>query len=174
MITASVSGSIEVAEELISYFVDIGNKECFAGLLYICFDLLRPDLVEELSWQHGLKDFYMPYQIQIQRCTAERVCTYTHLYPILTPFLSAGSIREGDEGALEKGQSKRAGISRCSNHQPRFRRAFADNTQWVSMYVSGGIVSSSVILRFVGQPSAMTNGTGMGMKPVSFNALYLS
>ncbi|KAH9975866.1 clathrin heavy chain 1 [Lactifluus volemus] len=44
MITASVSGSTEIAEELLSYFVVIGNKECFAALLYICFDLLRSDV----------------------------------------------------------------------------------------------------------------------------------
>ncbi|KAJ7636025.1 hypothetical protein DFH06DRAFT_1219759 [Mycena polygramma] len=67
MITASVSGETKVAEELMSYFVDIGNKECFSALLYICFDLLRSDVVEELSWQHGLNDFYMPYKIQVQR-----------------------------------------------------------------------------------------------------------
>nr|GAT55070.1 predicted protein [Mycena chlorophos] len=67
MITAAVSGSTEVAEELLSYFVDIGNKECFSALLYICFDLLRSDVVEEMSWQHGLNDFYMPYRIQVQR-----------------------------------------------------------------------------------------------------------
>ena len=72
MVTAAVSGSTEVAEELLSYFVDIGNKECFAALLYICFDLLRSDIVEELSWQHGLHDFYMPYKIQIQRSSVER------------------------------------------------------------------------------------------------------
>ena len=73
MITASVSASTEVAEELLSYFVDIGNKECFAALLYICFDLLRSDVVEELSWQHGLNDFYMPYKIQVQRSLVEKV-----------------------------------------------------------------------------------------------------
>ncbi|KAJ6625007.1 clathrin heavy chain 1 [Mycena sp. CBHHK59/15] len=67
MITASVSGMTEVAEELLSYFVDIGNKECFSALLYVCFDLLRSDVVEELSWQHGLNDFYMPYRVQVQR-----------------------------------------------------------------------------------------------------------
>ena len=75
MITASVSGSTEVAEELLSYFVDIGNKECFAALLFICFDLLRSDVVEELSWQHGLNDFYMPYKIQVQRSLVEKVCS---------------------------------------------------------------------------------------------------
>ena len=73
MITASVSGSTEIAEELLSYFVDIGNKECFAALLYICFDLLRSDVVEELSWQHGLNDFYMPYKIQHQRTLVDKL-----------------------------------------------------------------------------------------------------
>jgi clathrin heavy chain len=73
MTTASVSGSTEVAEELLSYFVDIGNKECFAALLYICFDLLRSDVVEELSWRHGLNDFYMPYKIQHQRTLVEKL-----------------------------------------------------------------------------------------------------
>jgi clathrin heavy chain len=73
MITASVSGSTEIAEELLSYFVDIGNKECFAALLYICFDLSRSDVVEELSWQHGLNDFYMPYRIQHQRTLVDKM-----------------------------------------------------------------------------------------------------
>lgn len=73
MITSAVSASTEIAEELLSYFVDIGNKECFAALLYICFDLLRSDVVEELSWQHGLNDFYMPYKIQVQRSLVDKV-----------------------------------------------------------------------------------------------------
>jgi len=73
MVTAATSNSTEVAEDLLSYFVDIGNKECFAALLYICFDLLRSDFVEELSWLHGLNDFYMPYRIQVQRSLVEKV-----------------------------------------------------------------------------------------------------
>lgn len=73
MITAAVSASTEVAEDLLSYFVDIGNKECFSALLYICFDLLRSDIVEELSWQHGLNDFFMPYKIQRQRSLVDKV-----------------------------------------------------------------------------------------------------
>ncbi|KZT09895.1 clathrin heavy chain 1 [Laetiporus sulphureus 93-53] len=73
IITAATSATIDVAEELLSYFVDIGNKECFAAMLYTCFDLLRTDIVEELSWQHGLNDFYMPYKIQITRTAVERM-----------------------------------------------------------------------------------------------------
>ncbi|CAK5273880.1 unnamed protein product [Mycena citricolor] len=76
IITASVSGSTEVAEELMSYFVDIGNKECFSAMLFTCFDLLRSDIVEELSWQHGLNDFYMPYKIQIQRTLVNRLAQF--------------------------------------------------------------------------------------------------
>jgi len=80
MITAATSSSTEVAEELLSYFVDIGNKECFAALLFICFDLLRSDVVEELSWQHGLNDFYMPYKIQVQRSLVEKVSQISSVF----------------------------------------------------------------------------------------------
>ncbi|KAI0716028.1 clathrin heavy chain 1 [Cerioporus squamosus] len=73
IITAASSGSVEIAEDLLSYFVDIGNKECFAATLYCCFDLLRADVVEELSWQHGLNDFYMPYKIQRTRSLVEKI-----------------------------------------------------------------------------------------------------
>ncbi|OSX64178.1 hypothetical protein POSPLADRAFT_1065482 [Postia placenta MAD-698-R-SB12] len=73
VVTAATSASTEVAEELLSYFVDIGNKECFAATLYTCFDLLRSDVVEETSWQHGLNDFYMPYKIQISRTMVDKV-----------------------------------------------------------------------------------------------------
>lgn len=73
MVTAATSNSTEVAEDLLSYFVDIGNKECYAAMLYICFDLLRSDIVEELSWQHGLNDFTMPYKIQVQRSLVEKI-----------------------------------------------------------------------------------------------------
>ncbi|KAI0675438.1 clathrin heavy chain [Trametes maxima] len=75
IVTAATSASVEIAEDLLSYFVDIGNKECFAATLYCCFDLLRADIVEELSWQHGLNDFYMPYKIQRTRTTVERLAT---------------------------------------------------------------------------------------------------
>jgi len=42
-------------------------------MLYSCYDLLRPDVVTELSWQHGLNDFYMPYKIQSQRSMTEKI-----------------------------------------------------------------------------------------------------
>ena len=84
MVTAASSSSTEIAEDLLSYFVDIGNKECFAALLFISFDLLRSDVVEELSWQHGLNDFYMPYKIQSQRSLVEKVRSFLSLLLLLS------------------------------------------------------------------------------------------
>jgi len=75
IITAAVSNSTEVAEDLLTYFVVIGNRECFAAMLYACFDLLRSDIVMDLSWQHGLNDFYMPYRIQQQRSMLDKMAT---------------------------------------------------------------------------------------------------
>lgn len=34
-------------------------------MLYACYDLVRPDLVLELSWRNGLNDFTMPYMINM-------------------------------------------------------------------------------------------------------------
>ena len=68
---------VEVAEELLSYFVPVGNKECFPAMLYMCFDLLAPDFVEELSWQYGLND--MPYKIQAQRLLVNKVAALEKL-----------------------------------------------------------------------------------------------
>lgn len=46
--TAAASKDISVAEELAAYFVGIGNKDAFAAILYVCYELVRPDFVEEM------------------------------------------------------------------------------------------------------------------------------
>ncbi|KAK9460391.1 uncharacterized protein V1516DRAFT_676506 [Lipomyces oligophaga] len=65
--TAATSGKVEVAEELLQYFVDVGNKECYAAMLYTCYDIIREDVVAELSWRHTLTDYTMPYTINKRR-----------------------------------------------------------------------------------------------------------
>ncbi|ODO11264.1 hypothetical protein I350_00039 [Cryptococcus amylolentus CBS 6273] len=65
--TAAASKDIAVAEDLAGYFVSIGNKDAFAALLYVCFEFVRPDFVEEMSWRFGLGDYAMPYKLQQQR-----------------------------------------------------------------------------------------------------------
>ena len=108
MVTAAVSASTEIAEELLSYFVDIGNKECFAALLYICFDLLRSDVVEELSWQHGLSDFFMPYKIQVQRSLVDKVSISRILLSSILIVCTVGTTGEGGQGTIQKGCTKGA------------------------------------------------------------------
>ncbi len=45
--------------------MDVGNRECYVGMLYACNDLIRPDVVLEMSWRNGLNDFTMPYMINL-------------------------------------------------------------------------------------------------------------
>ncbi|KAK4540289.1 hypothetical protein LTR36_009601 [Oleoguttula mirabilis] len=61
--TSAMSGKSDVVEELLRYFVDIGSKECYVGMLYACYDLIPLHTVMELSWRHGLNDFTMPFMI---------------------------------------------------------------------------------------------------------------
>ncbi|CAD6503888.1 BgTH12-05632 [Blumeria graminis f. sp. triticale] len=61
--TAAMSGKADVVEELLRYFVDIGSRECYVGMLYACYDLIPIHLVMEISWRHGLTDFTMPFMI---------------------------------------------------------------------------------------------------------------
>ncbi|CAI6341479.1 unnamed protein product [Periconia digitata] len=61
--TAAISAKPNVVEELLRYFVDIGSRECYVGMLYACYDLIRPDVILEMSWRNGLHDFTMPYMI---------------------------------------------------------------------------------------------------------------
>ncbi|KAJ2895341.1 uncharacterized protein MKZ38_006691 [Zalerion maritima] len=63
--TSAMSGKKEVVEELVRYFVDIGHRECFVGMLYACYELITPDVVLELSWRNGLQDYAMPYMINM-------------------------------------------------------------------------------------------------------------
>ena len=73
IITASTSENVQVSEDLLSYWVDIGNKELFTAHLYLCFKLVRPDVVEEMAWFNGLEDFAKPYQFELRRQTQERI-----------------------------------------------------------------------------------------------------
>merc|ERR1712129_618026 len=67
METAFASGSPDLAEALLRYFVDSDMKECFAACLYTCYDLIRPDVGLELAWRKNMLDFAMPFLIQTLR-----------------------------------------------------------------------------------------------------------
>lgn len=63
--TAAVSKSTKIAHELLDYFVETGNRECFVALLYTCYDTIEYDYVLELSWLHELGNFIKPYEISV-------------------------------------------------------------------------------------------------------------
>ena len=56
-------------------FVDIGSRECYVGMLYACYDLIRLDVVMEISWRHGLTDFTMPFMINFMSRQAATIET---------------------------------------------------------------------------------------------------
>ncbi|CAH0595118.1 unnamed protein product [Chrysodeixis includens] len=64
---AAESRQPDVAEELLNWFLQRDNYECFSACLYQCYDLLKPDVVIELAWRHNIMDFAMPFLIQTVR-----------------------------------------------------------------------------------------------------------
>jgi len=66
--TAASSKDKEIAENLLTFFVEeITSPECFAAVLYTCYDLIRPDVALELSWRHKILDFSLPFLCQVFR-----------------------------------------------------------------------------------------------------------
>jgi clathrin heavy chain len=70
---AADSGNTDNAQALLEYFVEIGNKECFAACLFTCYDLIKPDVATELAWRNNMMDFAMPYLIQVMREYTDKV-----------------------------------------------------------------------------------------------------
>jgi len=65
METTAASGIPEQAEELLRFFVEKDEKECFAACLFTCYPLIRPDVVLELAWRYDLQKWAMPYMVQV-------------------------------------------------------------------------------------------------------------
>ncbi|XP_054748808.2 clathrin heavy chain 1 isoform X1 [Lytechinus pictus] len=64
---ACESRNIDIAEELVNWFLEQNNHECFSASLFNCYDLLRPDVILELAWRHDIMNFAMPYMVQVMR-----------------------------------------------------------------------------------------------------------
>ncbi|CAL4996001.1 unnamed protein product [Urochloa decumbens] len=73
METCSQSGDRELSEDLLVYFIEQGKKECFASCLFICYDLIRPDVALELAWMNNMVDFAFPYLLQFIREYSSKV-----------------------------------------------------------------------------------------------------
>src|SRR5277367_5346789 len=64
---AAESKTPDIAEELLAWFLEENNFECFGACLFQCYDLLHADVILELAWRHNIMDFAMPYLIQVTR-----------------------------------------------------------------------------------------------------------
>lgn len=71
--TANESGDAEIIENLLRFFCDSSEKECFSAGLYTCFAHVSPDVALELGWLNGYHHFIMPYFIQTFRRTHKRL-----------------------------------------------------------------------------------------------------
>ncbi|KHN40089.1 Clathrin heavy chain 1 [Glycine soja] len=67
METCSQSGDRELSEDLLVYFIEQEKKECFASCLFVCYDIIRPDVALELAWMNNMIDFAFPYLLQFIR-----------------------------------------------------------------------------------------------------------
>lgn len=71
--TAAISKSVKVVTELLTYFVETGNRECMVATLYQCYSYLEYDVVLELSWLNGLDDLTKPYQISVAKENQKKI-----------------------------------------------------------------------------------------------------
>merc|ERR1711957_1152495 len=71
--TANESADDETIEQLLRFFCETSEKECFCATLYTCFSHVRPDVVLDLGWLNGYHHFIMPFLIQNMRQTYGRL-----------------------------------------------------------------------------------------------------
>ncbi|KAM9194420.1 LOW QUALITY PROTEIN: clathrin heavy chain 2 [Dugong dugon] len=68
------SQDAEQAENLLQWFLEEGQRECFIATLFTCYDLLSSDMVLELAWRHNLRDCAVPCFIQLMREYLSKTC----------------------------------------------------------------------------------------------------
>ncbi|KAJ8613811.1 hypothetical protein CTAYLR_004926 [Chrysophaeum taylorii] len=71
--TVAEAADPALAEELLRFFCDVCDKECFCATLYTCYTYVKPDVAIELAWRNGYVDYLMPYVIQYVRHLHEKV-----------------------------------------------------------------------------------------------------
>ena len=71
---ASISASTEVAIELLRSYISVTRNVLPPCFMPAFGPVLKPDIIGELRDQYSSNDFYLPYHIQVQRSTADKVC----------------------------------------------------------------------------------------------------
>ena len=73
--TANESTDSEIIENLLRFFCETSEKECFCAALYTCYAHISPDVALELGWINGYHNFVMPFFIQTFKHTHDRLKT---------------------------------------------------------------------------------------------------
>lgn len=73
--TANESADSAIIENLLRFFCEISEKECFCAALYTCYSYIGADVALELGWLNGYHNFVMPFLIQTLRHTNHRLTT---------------------------------------------------------------------------------------------------
>lgn len=76
---AAESRQVEIAEELLTFFLENDLKDCFASSLFHMYDLLHPDVILELAWKHNILDNAMPFLIQTMRDSHMKVTNFAYV-----------------------------------------------------------------------------------------------
>ena len=70
------------------WYIIQGKKESFATCLFVCYDLIRPDVALELAWINNIIDLAFPYLLQV----IYNMLSYT-LYSLLLTLLLSFSMK---------------------------------------------------------------------------------
>lgn len=100
--TVAESGDRALAEGLLRFFVEKGLNECYSACLFSCYELIRPDIVLELSWRYGLTDNAMPFMIQSFREFSDKLDAVT------AKLESAEKKKQDEENAKKAEDADRA------------------------------------------------------------------
>lgn len=79
---AAESGDPATAEKLLKEYIADRNYSSFTACLYICYDLLRPDVVMEMAWRNGMSDFAMPYMIQTMKDQMDKIRKFDEFHAV--------------------------------------------------------------------------------------------
>jgi clathrin heavy chain len=71
--TVSESKDIRLTEDLLRFFMETGEPELFASMLYTCYELIKPDVAMEVAWRFDLIEYAMPYYIQFMKDLSSKV-----------------------------------------------------------------------------------------------------
>lgn len=67
-------------------------------MLYACYELIRPDVIMEISWRKGLHDFTMPFMINF-------LCEQTRSIEFLKKDQAERQKRENETRTKEEGNT---------------------------------------------------------------------